>query len=316
MNNDNVTMYWFWPERHRTTRPEHFVQYRTAASANGFELKLVAADDISVSLGADGGRVFVKGEEVNPGTAVFHNKLYTWPAFSADTWRYLALFSQLEHVGFHCLIRSDLNIITNDKVATILHLGKLAQPTLPTLSVFTRDFWGLDAKPFDAAGIGYPVVAKPAHWASGMGVTRAYDEAQLVMALRLASASELTMVIQPMLDADLSDVRVYCIENEPKYAMRRRLGPNGTVANYTSGGVFEIIPVPEHLVDRSRRIAERIDTCWLGVDYLISGGESYLSEVEIEATIPSGSGEAGLNIMTERFAAYRKSFEDATTGRK
>ena len=305
-------LYWFWPERARpqSVREDEdaWDNYRQAAEAGGLRLELIAVDDVDILADPAGPRAYVKGQPADPGKVSFHNKLYTWPMFQADVWRSLAVFEGLARAGYHLLVRPELNLISNDKAATLLHLRDVDTGWLPTLSLPTREFRQLRVR-LNEAGIGYPVIVKPAGWGSGNGVVRADDEAELLMALRLASAGELTMVVQPLLApaGELADIRVYCVDREPAGALRRTVGSGGTVANVTSGGAAELVEVPPELRERAAAIAARLDTPWLAVDFLFDGRTCYLSEVEIDAYVgPVTARLPGMaDIMAARFRAYR-----------
>ncbi len=315
------TLYWFWPER---TRPQSVMEdeegwdnYRRAAAAAGLRLELLSVDDVDIVADPARPRAYVKGELADPREVVFHNKLYTWPMFQADAWRSLALFEGLAGAGYHLLVRPELNLISNDKAATLLHLRGIDACWLPTMSLPTREFKQPRVR-LSEAGIDYPVVVKPASWGAGQGVIRADSEPELLMALRLAGAAELTMVVQPFLapGGELADLRVYCVDGYPAGALRRTAGNGGTVANVTSGGKAELVAVPPGLAKRAAAIAAWLDIPWLAVDFLSDGREYYLSEVEIDAYVGRVTAQLpGMaDIMAARFRAYRARFDRCRAG--
>ncbi|MDX8147104.1 hypothetical protein SK854_33680 [Lentzea sp. BCCO 10_0061] len=307
-------LYWLYPERTRFENdPTAWENYRRSAKLARFELEAISVDDVEIVFDGHESWVYVKGERVDPGRTLFHNKLETWPQFQKDVWRFLSTFQALESSGHCTLIRSAQNLLTTDKISTLMELGRIGGVrTIPTLNIPTRDFAVLRTKP-DDVGIDYPVIVKPAHWGSGRGVVRAHDEGQLIMALRLASAAELTMVVQPMLGAGgtLTDVRVMCVDQRPALSAVRHLGPNKTVNNSGGGGRTEIVPVPEDLVAPATEIAERIGTPWIGVDFLYDGSDYHLCEVEIDAYIPKSWMESPemARVLDLRFASYRRRFD-------
>jgi hypothetical protein len=309
------TLYWFWPERAGLATliddQQVWVGYRDAAAATGLALDVITVDDVVLAAGPGGNaRAYVRGEPVDPDRAVFHTKLYTWPMFQPDVWRCLSTFEALRAAGYCTLVRGELNLLTNDKLCTLLHLRDADGGWLPTVRVPTRDFAGLAVRLADA-GVDYPVVVKPASWGAGMGVVRAGDEHELVMALRLASAAELTMVVQPYLSAagEITDTRVFCVDREPVRALRRTAA--GTVANVTGGGRAQLVDVPDELRERARAVAKRLDPPWLGVDFLSTGAGYALSEVEVDACVSAQSlalpGMA--DVLAARFRAYRSDFD-------
>jgi len=321
---DPRRLFWFWPERARlhTMLGDEAVWagYRKAAASVGLQLDVISVDDVDVVATPRDPAVFVRGQRVDPEQALFHGKLYTWPMFAPDVWRSLATFEAIRAAGYCTLIRSELNLISNDKAATLLHLRGVDEQWLPTLSLPTRGLTRLRVR-LREAGIGYPVVVKPASWGSGMGVVTARDEGELLTALRLSSAAELTMVVQPLLvpagGAELADLRLYCVDGQVVGALRRTPAEGGTVANVTAGGNGELIEPPADLAHRAEAVARLLDTPWLGVDFLCVGDVGQLSEVEIDACIgPVTSCLPGMDdILARRFQAYRDRFDRWTADR-
>lgn len=307
---------WFWPERGRprTVREDEpgWQGYRQAAAAAGLRLDVVAVDDVDVLALPGAPRVHVRGEPVDAASTVFHTKLYTWPMFQTDVWRSLATFEAIAGAGYRTLIRPELNLVSNDKAATLLHLRGVDTGWLPTITVPTRDFTGLRVR-LEEAGISYPVVVKPASWGSGKGVIRAEGESELLTALRLAAAAELTMVVQPFVGdgGESSDIRVYCVNRRPVGALLRTAADGGPTANVTLGGKARLVPVPEELRERAAAVAAHLDTPWLAVDFLFDGHTHYLSEVEIDAYVgPVTARLPGMaEILLARFRAYRADFD-------
>jgi glutathione synthase/RimK-type ligase-like ATP-grasp enzyme len=317
------TLYYFWPERGRLQTmhddQETWVGYRQAAEAAGLSLEAITVDDVDMLARPDGDQVFVRGQLVPPDRAVFHNKLYTWPMFAPDTWRYLSTFTAIEKAGYCTLIPQELNVVCNDKATTLAYLRETDAQWVPTLTIPTRDFDQARVKLADA-GIDFPVVVKPAAWGYGMGVTRAADENELDRALRLASAAELTMVVQRDLShaGEFVDLRVLCVDRRPVGALRRTPARPGAVANVTRGGRFEITEVPTELLERSAAVARKLDLPWLGVDFLLAADGYYLSEVEVDACMtPAILRTAGATeILNGRFLAYRADLERWLARRK
>lgn len=310
----NETLYWIYPERtRRANDPAPWENYRAAATKAGFDLQSISVDDIEIAFDGHRAQVFVKERAVDPSRDFFHNKLHTWPMFQADVWRSLSTFQALESAGFFTLIPLSRNVLANDKISTLMEFADIpGVEHLSTINLPTRDFLSLRLRPSDI-GIDYPVVTKPAHWASGRGVTRAQDDGQLTMALRLASAAELTMVVQPQVGVGrvLRDVRVMCVDRLPVLAAARYQGADKTVNNAMGGGHTEIVAVPDELTKPAAAIAKRIDTAWMGVDFLHDGDRYYLSEIEIDAYLPSSwmAEPAMHEVADQRFHAYRTEFD-------
>lgn len=314
MRATDLTCFWFWPERQR--RPfdaEEWQPYVDAAAEAGVRLELVTVDDIDLVL-TDPPVAHVRGRPVDPARAFFHNKLYTWPELAADVWRSLALYEALSAAGYMTMIPMKWNVIANDKVATLLEMGHLeGVRRLHSVAIPTRD---IDDLPVDFAsvGVGYPAIAKPVHWAGGRGVIRVDDHAELLMALKLASAAELTMLVEPLVapHTDLYDIRVLCIDGEPDVAILRQVGANATVANAAGGGRSTVCDVPSDLEFVARRVAQHVGLPWVGIDFLRACGQpAWLSEIEVDAYMaPAWMTDARMaDAAQRRFAAYRTRFE-------
>jgi glutathione synthase/RimK-type ligase-like ATP-grasp enzyme len=310
MPRPGVTIYWFWPQRQRRPADPGYVDaYISAASAAGMAFEYVAPEDFVLVNHGSTTRVFVKGREISAAESVFHNKLYTWPQFAADIWPSLALYQGLELAGFHTIFSHSINVTSNDKLATLQIFADVAGPIIPTLRMPTRELGELDVSPEDL-GFDYPVVVKPGNWGSGKGVTRADHEGQLVSALWLASAAELTMVVQPVVadpEGRCIDVRVMCADGEPIAAVERSSKGDRVSGNYAAGGTLTLIEPPGALLERTRRVSVALELPWLAVDYLYDGHTYYLSEIETAAQVPNLA--EWQPIQLQRFRAYRRSFD-------
>jgi glutathione synthase/RimK-type ligase-like ATP-grasp enzyme len=141
----------------------------------------------------------------------------------------------------------------------------------------------------------------------------ARTEQELLTALRLAGAAELTMVVQPLLGAGstVEDVRVYCVDGSPVGALRRTPAEGSVVANVAAGGTGEVVAIPPDLCRRAAAVAAHLDSPWLAVDFLGENGTYHLSEIEIDAYIaPAVSRLPGMEeVLSRRFRAYRDRFD-------
>jgi hypothetical protein len=312
----NVTLYWLWPERdradgYRYDEDLYWSGYRNAAASAGLEFEVVGVDDVAIDAAPDGARVFVRGAPISPEDAFFHAKLYTWPQFTGDVWRYLSTSVALEQAGFWTVVPLAYNVIGNDKLLSYLDVSGLVERWLPTVRVSTRAFTSL-GRLLDVSSIRYPVAVKPASWGSGMGVVRADDLEQLDAVLRLASAAELTMVIQPWLESQtVSDVRVYCVDDEPIGALARRGEGALALANVARGSTIELVPVPESLAPVASALARRVDVPYVCLDFLTDGSTFWFSELEVDGAMSARTLriDGAAEILRARFAAYLRHFE-------
>lgn len=305
---------WFWPERDRYRPAPAWEMHRRVAADLGADFDVVSVDDLSFAIRDEGTTVVVRDRPVLPATLVVNNKIYTWPAFVPDIWRSIAVFRRLRAAGCRLLHDDDLNVVAHDKAATLAEFASVAGPIIPTLAVETRQFRGLPPELLADAGIGFPVMVKPGQWGGGMGAMRARDAAELTMALRLASAAELSMVIQPLLSRSVTDIRVYCLRGRPLAAAFRTAGDTGTVANLASGGRAWLGDVPTGVSRRASAVAAHCGADWVAVDFLSDGGQELLSEIEVDPYMSDDHFPDDLpryqSMMRARFRLALDSLED------
>src|SRR5205814_9745175 len=117
MTAEPISRYWFWPDRKRSAERanRYWDNHRRAATASGFAFECITADDVEMVSTTTDSRVYVAGRLVNCRSAVFHDKLYTWPMFQVDSWRYLSLFQRIRNAEYCTLVPPALNLTTNDK---------------------------------------------------------------------------------------------------------------------------------------------------------------------------------------------------------
>jgi hypothetical protein len=302
-----VKFYWLRPHRGRRAK-ERWVADNIieplgiGARRAGFEIRLIDIDDLAVEGTPEHSRLFVDGRPVEPESCLFHTKFMNTPVTQADTWRYFSTCALLESLGFCTTVPTMANVVWDDKLLTLLQARNADVPWLPTLRVPTRQF--LSLKFFGPFTLDFPVVVKPATWGAGNGINLARDGNELDSILQLAGAAELTMVVQPWLGPDVTDVRVYCVDGEPVRA-RRRIPRDGKVtANAQQGGDDELLDVPSELIGTCREIARATDLSYLSVDFLERKGNYWVSEVEPDA----GTGRFE-ELVDLRFGAYRRRFD-------
>jgi len=305
----DVVLFWIQSERDTPAQAEVYERQvvgrcRAAASAYRMDLRLVTVDEIVVAQRDSGARVWVSGELVAPATAFFHTKLVSWPAYRSDMLRHLTTYGVLEGAGFCVTVPPLHNIVSNDKLVSLLASQQPGIRTLPTVRLCTRE---VAAHPLvlDDWSLDFPVIVKPASWGSGMGVLVARSKPELASVLQLAGAAELTLVIQPWLGPGTVDWRVYCVQGEPYTAMTRCAAPGRAAANVRLGGQAEITAPPPPLAALARRVAASVGLPYVCVDFLAAGGDFWFSEIEVDG----GTATGGAKLTEVRFGAYRQLFD-------
>jgi glutathione synthase/RimK-type ligase-like ATP-grasp enzyme len=302
----------YWPLIERD-RQEIHAQYSATvvsqladtASRVGFEFATFTIDDITIIGSPAGIQVRVRGESVRPEEAVFHTALLTWPVGHADIWRYLSTFTALEAAGYPVTVPMKHNVVANDKLLTYLQPFAADIPWLPTVRIMTRQFVSLSHH-VDPKTISYPVILKPTSWGGGMGVFRCQNQQELEALLYFATAAELSMMIQPCLEG-FTDVRVFCIDGEPFMSAQRVPTPTPLPGQVSRGQAKpQFFSVPEQLIEPAAKVARSLSLPYVCVDFLVSGHEFWLSELEPNGWMGNERSREQEAILQARFRAYRR----------
>jgi hypothetical protein len=305
----DAVMFWMQPDR--DPQPQVTIYHkqvvarcRAAAAELGVDLRLATADEVVVAQRDGQRQVWVAGELLDRQVGFFHTVNQPWPAYRADTWRNLTLFGVLEAVGYCVTIPALHNIQADDKLLTALIERRCGVPSLPTLRLCTR---GLDPRTIDPEdyGLQFPLLVKAASWARGMGLMTVSGRPELNATLQLASASELTVILQPWLGPGVTDYRVYVVNGEPYTALARRPSDGGVAGNAAQDGRAQMTGVPPALLEPARRAASVMGLPYVCVDFLEQEGRHWFSEIELDG----GTATGGPALTKVRFGAYRQLFD-------
>lgn len=208
-----------------------------------------------------------------------------------------------------------------DKAATKVYLEGLGVKTLPYRVTSKAEYFRNPdlALALAERNIGYPAIVKPARLGSSIGVKRADDRNGLIAAVEYALKFDGKIIIEKALTdfteincaAYLSGGRVIVSECENPL-------PSGGILSfedkYESGvkrGLTRKFPaeIPAEISDKIKAITEKVyrETYVNGViriDYLLSGEEIYLNEVN---TVP---GSLSLYLFNERTAEFNKTLTE------
>ncbi len=177
------------------------------------------------------------------------------------------LVQKFEEAGFRVFNGSEANRIANNKLSTFELAVMLGIPVVETHKLYT-------SKQIDQ----YPAIVKTAH---GYGGTEVYlcNDIQKVERLQKKYEGEL-LVVQPYIEANATDIRVFVIGDEIIGAVKR-MGVNDFKSNYTLGGKIEKFKVSKKIELIVEKITDALESDYIGIDFLLRpNGQILLNEIE------------------------------------
>ncbi|MFD0942615.1 ATP-grasp domain-containing protein [Savagea faecisuis] len=158
-----------------------------------------------------------------------------------------------------------VNVLANDKEKTIQFAQMLGIPTIPTTR-FTQPL-----PPF-------PIVLKTRDGHGGEEVYLCYDERDVAIVTERHDPH--TLLVQPYVESDATDVRIWMVGKHILGAVKRQ-GKENFKSNYTLGGTVTPFELPSVLVEYATRIQRALHSDYIGIDFLIGrDGHFYLNEIE------------------------------------
>lgn len=160
---------------------------------------------------------------------------------------------------------SFVNQVANNKWLTYELAEKLNIPTIPTWKELNEN-------------INFPVVVKSISGHGGQQVALCHSPQDAAYYIDLFGKE--TSIIQPFIESNSQDIRVWVLGNEILGSVLRT-GTNSFKSNYTLGGTIEKFPLPKELIDSIHKIIEHINSDYVGIDFIRGkDGEFYLNELE------------------------------------
>ncbi|MDW0109657.1 ATP-grasp domain-containing protein [Sporosarcina aquimarina] len=191
-----------------------------------------------------------------------------------------------EQDGMLVVNRSEVNRIANDKLQTFQLGALLGIPAIPTKLVTSAD-----------AIHEYPVVVKTVDGHGGEDVHLCETVAEVEQTISRYIGRQL--LVQPFIEHNSSDIRLYVIGDEVVGSVRRT-GVNNFKANVTLGGTAERFDAPAPLRDFAERIAKALKSDYIGVDFIQNnGGVWLLNEIEDPVGARSLYETSELNVAQE-----------------
>lgn len=177
------------------------------------------------------------------------------------------LARKFEENGHLVVNRSAVNRIANHKLRTFELATSLGIPTIPTNPFTTSQQIN-----------SFPVIIKTVNGHGGNEVFLVKDAKKATQLLRQFPPTSL--IIQPFIESNAQDVRVFVLGNKVIGAVKRT-GVDDFKSNFTLGGSIEKFAVPHELEVYALTIAEALRSTYIGIDFLLlPTGQFLLNEIE------------------------------------
>lgn len=172
-----------------------------------------------------------------------------------------------EMAGFRLFNRAEVNRIANDKLRTFELAALLGVPAIPTKKI--RRVEEIES---------YPVILKTVDGHGGNEVFLCQTVAEAETFFK--SFGDQNLIVQPYIESDATDVRVFMIGNEVIGAVRR-IGIDSFKSNYTLGGSVESYTLSSWQEKEAVSIAKALNSDYIGIDFLLlPDGRWLLNEIE------------------------------------
>jgi ribosomal protein S6--L-glutamate ligase len=175
--------------------------------------------------------------------------------------------TSFERQGFRVFNRSEVNRIANDKLSTFELATLLGVPAVPTKKLHTIDEIQ-----------SYPVVIKTAdgHGGNEVFLCTSVEEANVFITKYINRR----LIVQPYIESNATDVRVFVIEEEVVGAVKRK-GNDSFKSNYMLGGSVDKYILSSWQKKEVVLIAQALKSDYIGIDFLLlPDGRWLMNEIE------------------------------------
>lgn len=177
------------------------------------------------------------------------------------------LAKKFESEGFKVFNRSEVNRIANHKLRTFELAMLLGIPAVPTKRITSIE-----------AIESVPCVIKTVdgHGGDEVFLIKSSEECDAI----LKRFTQRKLIVQPFIETNAQDVRVFIIGTEVIGAVKRT-GKDSFKSNFTLGGTIERYELTRHQEKEALTIAKALKSDYIGIDFLIlPNGEWVLNEIE------------------------------------
>ncbi len=245
-------------ERENIKKNARFIElFITHFKALGVSLTLVALDELTIGVSNHTSFLFLKNVIIQPDFAVVR---LMHPVLSM----------QLEALKIPCFNSALLSDVANDKRKTAIHFLKRGLPFIDTAFVKRGE---------NLPNFTYPVVVKASCSCGGRKVYLAHSKEETLSCLE--KMQEDTAIIQPFLNADKKDVRLYMLNGTYYMGMQRFSHNDDFRSNFGIHQCARPFPKDETLIKMAEKAIQGLSSSLVGVDFLFDQkGMPYLNEIE------------------------------------
>ncbi len=186
------------------------------------------------------------------------------PLFVWNRTRNAKIAKKLEMKGIKVFNRSFVNELANDKKSTLQFAQLQGIPTVPIL--------------MEDRIQQYPVIIKTIDGHGGSEVALCKDEDELKA--HQEKWHNRKTIIQPYIESNATDVRVWVLGSEIIGAVKR-MGGQDFRSNYTLGGTIEKYELDAEKREHVMRLQKALKSDYIGIDFLLlPNGDWVLNEIE------------------------------------
>lgn len=190
---------------------------------------------------------------------------------------------KFEHDGFRVFNRSEVSRIANNKLSTFELAVMLGIPTVETHKLYMPN--QIEK---------YPVIVKTADGYGGEEV-HLCTNAEAVKLVQ-EEYSDRLLVVQPYIESNATDVRIFALGSDIIGAVKRR-GVDSFKSNYTLGGKIEKYKPSKRDELMVEKITSALGSDYIGIDFLqLPNGQLLLNEIEDPVGARSLYGTHGFSV--------------------
>ncbi|MEK7721056.1 MAG: hypothetical protein AAB359_01555 [Elusimicrobiota bacterium] len=252
--------------------------YEPYAKKNGFEFEyLDAAKILPVSSSSD--MLLYDGRDVLKNKA---SVFISYTNASSQVEKILESITRMANESKTWVIANRTGkgiFLDKDKLAGISMARRLGVPVLPTVLIPSNKRSRMLVGDIESVLGPYPYILKPKEMLAGIGILKIDSAESFRSALDIVGQSSRDYIAQAFLK-DAEDYRVYTEKGKIIACLRRQPVQGSYIASISRTGKGTSITPPDAIVRLTEKIASKLLSDYLCVDWLVSGDEFRFSEIE------------------------------------